>query len=190
MFDTLGLAVPIAERDLEQALMDRLQATLLEFGRGMAFVGRQVRLDLGDGYEVVVDLLLFNVEQLRYVVVELKVGRLAPGDVGQLGVYVGVVDDKLRRPGMHHAPTVGLLLVAGRSDPLAQYALATSSAPVAVADWASLPAETRAVLPPRTGSPPPWTPPPSPASTPRPMPTPPRTLRPAMGPGERAGSPW
>jgi hypothetical protein len=141
VFDTLGLAAPIAERDLEQALMDRLQATLLEFGRGMAFVGRQVRLDLGDGYEVVVDLLLFNVEQLRYVVVELKVGRLAPGDVGQLGVYVGVVDDKLRRPDMHHAPTVGLLLVAGRSDPLAQYALATSAAPVAVADWASLPAD-------------------------------------------------
>ncbi len=148
MFDTLGLTAPIAERDLEQALMDRLQATLLEFGRGMAFVGRQVRLDLGDGYEVVVDLLLFNVEQLRYVVVELKVGRLAPGDVGQLGAYVAVVDDKLRRPDMHHAPTVGLLLVAGRSDPLAQYALAASAAPVAVADWASLPAETRAVLPP------------------------------------------
>jgi len=148
VFDTLGLAAPIAERDLEQALMDRLQATLLEFGRGMAFVGRQVRLDLGDGYEVVVDLLLFNVEQLRYVVVELKVGRLAPGDVGQLGVYVAVVDDQLRRPDAHHAPTVGLLLVAGRSDPLAQYALAASSAPVAVADWASLPAETRAVLPP------------------------------------------
>jgi len=148
VFDTLGLAAPIAERDLEQALMDRLQATLLEFGQGMAFVGRQVRLDLGDGYEVVVDLLLFNVEQLRYVVVELKVGRLAPGDVGQLGVYVAVVDDNLRRPDMHHAPTVGLLLVAGRSDPLAQYALASSSAPVAVADWASLPAETRAVLPP------------------------------------------
>jgi len=147
VFDTLGLAAPIAERDLEQALMDRLQATLLEFGRGMAFVGRQVRLDLGDGFEVVVDLVLFNVEQLRYVV-ELKVGRLAPGDVGQLGVYVAVVDDQLRRPEAHHAPTVGLLLVAGRSDPLAQYALAASSAPVAVADWASLPAETRAVLPP------------------------------------------
>jgi predicted nuclease of restriction endonuclease-like (RecB) superfamily len=147
VFDTLGLAAPIAERDLEQALMDRLQATLLEFGRGMAFVGRQVRLDLGDGFEVVVDLVLFNVEQLRYVVVELKVGPLAPGDVGQLGVYVAVVDDLLRRSEVH-APTVGLLLVAGRSDPLAQYALAASAAPVAVADWASLPAETRAVLPP------------------------------------------
>ena len=146
VFDTLGLTAPVLERDLEQALMDRLQATLLEFGRGMAFVGRQVRLELADGYEVVVDLLLFNVEQLRYVVVELKVGRLGAGDVGQLGTYVAVVDDLLRRPDLH-SPTVGLLLVAGRSDPLAQYALAASARPVAVADWASLPAETRAVLP-------------------------------------------
>jgi len=148
VFDTLGLTEPIVERDLEQALMDRLQATLLEFGRGMAFVGRQVRFDVGDGDEVVLDLLLFNVEQLRYVVVELKVGRLGPGDVGQLGVYVAVVEDQLRRPEAHHAPTVGLLLVAGRSDQLVRYALSASSAPVAVADWASLPAETRAVLPP------------------------------------------
>ncbi len=148
VFDTLGLTEPIAERDLEQALMDRLQATLLEFGRGMAFVGRQVRFDVGDGDEVVLDLLLFNVEQLRYVVVELKVGRFGPGDVGQLGVYVAVVEDQLRRPEAHHAPTVGLLLVAGRSDQLVRYALSASSAPVAVADWASLPAETRAVLPP------------------------------------------
>ena len=145
VFDTLGLTAPVLERDLEQALMDQLQATLLEFGRGMAFVGRQVHLELADGYEVVVDLLLFNVEQLRYVVVELKVGRLGAGDVGQLGTYVAVVDDLLRRD--LHAPTVGLLLVAGRSDPLAQYALAASAQPVAVADWASLPAETRAVLP-------------------------------------------
>ena len=145
VFDTLGLTAPVLERDLEQALMDRLQATLLEFGRGMAFVGRQLHLELADGYEVVVDLLLFNVEQLRYVVVELKVGRLGAGDVGQLGTCVPVVDDLLRRD--LHAPTVGLLLVAGRSDPLAQYVLAANAQPVAVADWASLPAETRAVLP-------------------------------------------
>jgi len=61
------------ERELEQALMDRLQQTLLAFGHGMAFVGRQVRFDV-DGDELVLDLLLFNVEQLRYVVVEFKIG--------------------------------------------------------------------------------------------------------------------
>jgi len=59
VFDHLSLTRPVAERDLEQALMDRLQATLLEFGHGMAFVGRQFRFD-PDGDELVVDLLLFT----------------------------------------------------------------------------------------------------------------------------------
>ncbi|WP_454041517.1 PDDEXK nuclease domain-containing protein [Cellulosimicrobium sp. Marseille-Q8652] len=40
----LGLVERIAERDVEHALMDRPQDTMLELGRGMAFVGRQVRL--------------------------------------------------------------------------------------------------------------------------------------------------
>ena len=146
VFDHLGLTRPAAERDLEQALMDRLQATLLEFGHGMAFVGRQVRFDVA-GDELVVDLLLFHVEALRYVVVELKVHRFTPGDVGQLGTYVAVVEDRLRRPGVH-APTLGLLLVAGRNEQLVRYALSASTAPMAVADWASLPPDAQAILPP------------------------------------------
>ncbi len=112
VFDHLALRERVSERDLEQALMDRLQATLLEFGHGMAFVGRQVRFDVG-GDELVVDLLLFHVEQLRYLVVELKVGRFEPAHLGQLGTYVAVVEDWLRRPASH-APTLGLLLVARR----------------------------------------------------------------------------
>ncbi|WP_139316037.1 PDDEXK nuclease domain-containing protein [Cellulosimicrobium sp. CUA-896] len=47
----------------------------------MAFVGRQVRFNV-DGDELVIDLLLFHVEQLRYVVVELEIGRFEPGHVG------------------------------------------------------------------------------------------------------------
>jgi predicted nuclease of restriction endonuclease-like (RecB) superfamily len=147
VFDHLTLTRPVAERDLEQALMDRLQATLLEFGHGMAFVGRQVRFDV-DGDELVVDLLLFHVEQLRYVVVELKIGRLQLGDTGQLGVYVALVDDRLRRPD-RHAPTIGLLLVAGRNEQIVRYALSASSAPLAVADYTydTLPPDARAALP-------------------------------------------
>jgi len=64
VFDHLALSERVAERDLEQALMDRLQQTLLAFGHGRAFIGRQVRFDV-DGGELVLDLLLFLVEQLR-----------------------------------------------------------------------------------------------------------------------------
>jgi len=115
VFDHLALSERVAERELEQALMDRLQDTLLAFGHGMAFVGRQLRFDV-DGDELVLDLLLFNVEQLHYVVVELKIGRFDPAYVGQHGTYVAVVDDRLRRID-RHTPTVGILLCKGRNAP-------------------------------------------------------------------------
>jgi len=55
VFDHLALSGRVVERELEQALMNRLQDTLLAFGHGMAFVG-QVRFDV-DGDELVLDLL-------------------------------------------------------------------------------------------------------------------------------------
>jgi predicted nuclease of restriction endonuclease-like (RecB) superfamily len=144
VFDTLGLSRPFVERDLEAALMSRLQHTLMEIGRGMALVGRQVPFTVG-GRDYVVDLLFFHTEQLRYVVVELKVEMFQPAHLGQLGAYVAMVDDLLRRPRIH-APTVGILLCQGK-DPVVRYSLASTAAPVAVADWTSLPADARAALP-------------------------------------------
>jgi hypothetical protein len=75
-----------------------------------------------DGDDFWVDLLLFHVEQLRYVVVELKIGRFKPDYAGQLGFYVALVDDQPRRPD-RHAPTVGILLCAGRNDRVVRYSL-------------------------------------------------------------------
>lgn len=134
VFDFLTLTARTRERDVERALMDRLQETLLEFGRGFAFVGRQVHFDV-DGSDYYADLVLFNVEQLRYVVVELKIGQFEPEHVGQLGFYVAVVDDRLRRD--THAPTVGILLCATRNDTVVRYALANTNAPMAVAGYTS-----------------------------------------------------
>lgn len=147
VFDFLDLADRQAERNIEQALMDRLQDTLLEFGRGSAFFGRQVRFDI-DGDESFVDLLLFTVEQSRYVAVELKVGRFRHEYAGQLGFYVAMVDDELRRPALP-APTVGILLGAGRNERVVRYALRAAAAPMAVATYTydSLPADERTSLP-------------------------------------------
>lgn len=36
------------ERDLEQALIEHVSSFLLEIGQGFAYVGRQVRLEIGD----------------------------------------------------------------------------------------------------------------------------------------------
>jgi len=148
VFDHLGFTEPVAERELEQSLMDRLQETLTAFGHGMAFVGRQVHFGVDDT-EMVIDLLLFSIEQVRYVVVELKVGPFSPAYTGQLGAYVALVDDRLRRL-ERHAPTVGILLCTeAPREQVVRYALASTAAPVAVAAYTydTLPPEERASLP-------------------------------------------
>lgn len=121
------------ERELEQRMVDRILDTMRELGPGFAFVGRQVHLEVGDS-DFYIDLLFFHVEQLRYVVIELKTTTFAPSDAGQLGFYVTVVDDLLRIPGKHQ-PTVGILLVAGKDDTVVRYALASTSQPVAVSRY-------------------------------------------------------
>ncbi|RBY83556.1 DUF1016 domain-containing protein [Geodermatophilus sp. TF02-6] len=146
VFDFLGLTGEVAERELEQALMDRLQDTLMELGRGFAFVGRQVPLDV-DGDEFFIDLLFFHVEQLRYVVVELKVGKFAPEFAGKLGFYVSVVDDLIAKP--QHNPTVGLLLCADRNERVVRYSLGNTAQPMAVSTYTydTLPPAEQQALP-------------------------------------------
>ncbi len=77
VFDFLDLTGTVAERDLETALMDRLQAFLLELGHGFAFVGRQYHFEV-DGDDFYIDLLFFNWAQARFVVVELKIDKFVP----------------------------------------------------------------------------------------------------------------
>jgi len=151
VFEHLAYVERVDERNVEQALMDRLQDTLTEFGRGMAFVGRQVRFAVTDRKgrtdELVPDLLLYHIPQSRYVVVELKVGEFAPAYLGQLAAYVGVVDSKLRDPS-RQAPTIGVVLCTGKNEAIVRYTLANMSAALGVADYEGLPADARAALPP------------------------------------------
>ncbi|MCL2593985.1 MAG: PDDEXK nuclease domain-containing protein [Promicromonosporaceae bacterium] len=144
IFEHLGLVDRTRERAIETALMSRIQDTLLEFGRGMTLVGRQYRLPLSDGTEYVLDLLLFHVEQLRYIVIELKVTDFSPEHLGQLGAYVAAVDGELRNPELH-APTIGILLCTGRSGASVNYSLNATAVPVAVADYRH--SHARAALP-------------------------------------------
>lgn len=146
VFDYLGLDSHASERELEDALISHLQETFAEFG--CALVGRQVTVQV-DGDDFRVDLLLFHLEQLRYVVVELKVGKFAPAHLGQLQFYVEVIDHQRRRPD-RHAPTIGILVCTEGKDQVIRFALQSASAPLAVATYTydTLPAAARAALPP------------------------------------------
>ena len=149
LFDFLGTADPRREAEVEQALMDHIQRFLIELGSGFAFVGRQVRLEVG-GEDYPLDLLFYHLKLRRYVVIELKARAFTPGDVGQINLYRAAVDDLLRHP--DDQPTIGLLLCRGKNKLVVEYALSGLDKSIAVADWKtqiteSLPAEFRGSLP-------------------------------------------
>lgn len=145
-FEFLGLSGEIAERDLENALTNRITETLRELGPGFSFVGRQVPFDV-DGDEFYVDLLFFHIEQLRYVVVELKTGKFKPEYAGKLNFYVALVDDMLRRD--HHNETVGILICGTKNDRSVRYSLGRATSPMAVAAYTydKLPAAEQQAFP-------------------------------------------
>jgi len=147
VLDFLDLTGPVRERDLEDALVHRVQALLLELGHGFAFAGRQYHFEV-DGDDFYIDLLFFNWSQNRFVVVELKIGSFEPGHLGQLGFYVSWVDQNLKQPELH-SPTIGILLCAGRNDNVVRYALASATAPLAVANYTydTLPPAVRESVP-------------------------------------------
>lgn len=138
----LAIGGDTAERQLEDRLVERIIDTLRELGPGFAFVGRQVHFDV-DGDDFFVDLLFFHVEQLRYVVIELKTTKFDPRHAGQLGFYVALVEDRLRRP--QHQATVGMLLVADKNESVVRYALAGTTQPIAVSRYELSPAEQAAL---------------------------------------------
>ncbi len=144
VFDFIRLQPGYRERELQAALLAELRRLLLELGTGFAIVGEQYPLDVGGG-EFFVDLPCYHTRLHRYLVLELKLGRFDPRDLGQLQFYVQAIDGQVRDHTVD-AATVGILLVADRDETVVQYALQSSTAPVAVSRY-ELPEEVRQLLP-------------------------------------------
>ena len=111
----------LVESRIEEALLSQLQAFLLELGSGFAFVGRQRRLTL-DGDHFYPDLVFYHVKLKCYVVIDLKVGKLAHGDLGQMLLYVNYYDREVAAKDDN--PTIGLILCSEKNDAVVRYVLA------------------------------------------------------------------
>jgi predicted nuclease of restriction endonuclease-like (RecB) superfamily len=149
LFDFLTQTDTVNERALERGLVEHVQQFLLELGQGFAFVGRQVKLVIGQ-QEFFCDLLFYHYRLRRFVVIELKAVAFEPGHIGQLGMYLAAIDDLMAQP--DDGPTVGLLLCRTKDDVVAEYALRGSTQAIGVAEWTtqltrSLPAELAGQLP-------------------------------------------
>lgn len=108
------------ERDLEQAIIDRLEDFLLEMGKGFCFVARQKRLTL-EGDHFYVDLVFYNRLLRCFVLVDLKMGKLTHQDLGQMQMYVNFFDRFQREE--HEAKTIGIVLCSDKNDAMVRITL-------------------------------------------------------------------
>jgi len=120
------------ETDLESAIITKLQAFLLELGKGFAFVARQKRLSFEDEH-LYVDLVFYNCILKCYVLVDLKLGRLTHQDVGQMDGYVRLFDDRFTAKGDN--PTIGLILCAQKNEAVARYSVLRESKQIFAAKY-------------------------------------------------------
>jgi predicted nuclease of restriction endonuclease-like (RecB) superfamily len=110
----------LLEADLERALLNNLQAFLLELGRGFAFVGRQYRVST-ESKDFYVDLVFYNYLLKCFVLFDLKSGELTHQDIGQMDMYVRMMDELKRGPDDN--PTVGIILCAQKDSSVVRYSV-------------------------------------------------------------------
>jgi len=110
----------LLEADLERALLDNLQAFLLELGRGFAFVARQYRIS-SESKDFYIDLVFYNYLLKCFVLFDLKSGELNHQDIGQMDMYVRMMDDLKRTPDDN--PTVGIILCTQKDASVVRYSV-------------------------------------------------------------------
>ena len=108
------------ESELEEAIIGKLQAFLLELGKGFSFVARQRRIST-DTKDFFVDLVFYNYLLKCFVLVDLKTGELTHQDIGQMDMYVRLFEDKVKGPDDN--PTVGIILCAEKDRTIVKYSV-------------------------------------------------------------------
>ncbi len=109
MLDFLNLQNSYLEDDLERAILQELEAFILELGKGFAFMERQKRMII-DGDDFYLDLLFYNRKVKRLVAIELKLGKFEAAHKGQMELYLKWLNKYEKQEGENEP--IGLILCA------------------------------------------------------------------------------
>ena len=108
------------ESDLEKTILEHLKEFLLELGKGFSFVGNQVRLTLEEDH-FYPDLVFYNRLLKCFVIIDLKIGQVTHGDIGQMQMYVNYYDREIKSNDENQ--TVGILLSTNKNETVVKYTL-------------------------------------------------------------------
>lgn len=87
ILDFLKLPANYAEKELENSLVNNIEAFILELGSGFAFVERQKRISI-DAVDYHLDLLFYHRKLKRLVAIDLKLGKFKPEHKAQMELYL------------------------------------------------------------------------------------------------------
>ncbi|MCE5346719.1 MAG: PDDEXK nuclease domain-containing protein [Bacteroidales bacterium] len=108
------------ESQLEQAIIDKIEFFLLELGKGFLFEARQKRISFEDD-DFYIDLVFYNRMLRCYVLIDLKIGKLTHGDIGQMQMYVNYFDRMVKLPEENR--TVGIILCKQNNKTVVEFTL-------------------------------------------------------------------
>ncbi len=107
------------EKDIENAIIQKLHQFMLEMGKGFSFVAQQKRISAEDEH-FYVDLVFYNYILKCFVLIEL-LGKLAHQDIGQMDLYVRWFEDNLRTSTDN--PTIGIILCSEKNETIIKYSI-------------------------------------------------------------------
>jgi predicted nuclease of restriction endonuclease-like (RecB) superfamily len=109
-----------SESDLESAIIGQIERFLLEMGKGFLFEARQRRFTFDEDH-FFVDLVFYNRLLRCYVLIDLKLGKVAHQDLGQMQMYVNYFD-RFVKTGEENS-TIGIVLCKQKNKALVEITL-------------------------------------------------------------------
>lgn len=130
--DVGSLREDYVEKDIENALIEKIKSTLLELGNGFSFISNQYRVTVNDE-ENFIDLLFYHTKLHCYVAIELKNKKFIPEYAGKMNYYLSALDDVLKTE--LDNPSIGIILVRDKNRLNVEYALRDINKPIGVSSY-------------------------------------------------------
>ena len=108
----------ISEKMLLETIMDNLEEFLSEFGDGYSFIKSGYPIKIGDRYNYI-DMLLYNIYDNCYEVIELKINEIKKEHIGQIETYMNVIDKNLKT--INQNQTIGIIVCKKKNGYLFKY---------------------------------------------------------------------
>ncbi len=108
----------ISEKMLMSFILEDIPSFLKQLGEGFTFIENEYPIKIGDRYNYI-DMLLYNIYDNCYVVIELKINEIKKEHIGQVETYMNFIDKNLRT--LNQGPTIGIIVCKKKNGYLFKY---------------------------------------------------------------------